>query len=128
MPNSWSRQKLSQKSSKKWLFCQKRSGRIASSRLEMIDEALKYQAEGKYEVVVKIMMDLHRKFNQPPESQNEIYFYQKYGMLIREAESYLLQYSKYQDPLAMVQACDIYIQLLRDIEEVMKGAEIVARS
>ena len=60
----------------------------------MIDEALKYQAEGKYEVVVKIMMDLHRKFNQPPESQNEIYFYQKYGMLIREAESYLLQFIK----------------------------------
>jgi FKBP12-rapamycin binding domain len=95
------------------------------TRLEMIDEALKYQAEGKYDVVVKIMRDLHKKVNEPPESQNEIFFYQKYGMAIREAESYLLQYQRYRDPMSMVQACEVYIQLLKDIEDHMKGVETV---
>lgn len=91
----------------------------------MIDEALKYQGEGKYDVVVKIMRDLHNKVNEPPESQNEIYFYQKYGVAIREAECYLLQYERYRDPMSLVQACEIYIQLLKDIEEHMKGVETV---
>lgn len=91
----------------------------------MIDEALKYQTEGKYDVVVQLMTEVHKKFNQPPESQNEIYFYQKYGYSIREAEGYLLQYKKYKDPLAMVQAYDIYIQLLKEFEELMKGVETV---
>ena len=34
----------------------------------MIDEALKYQAERKYEVVIKIMMELIRKMNLSQES------------------------------------------------------------
>jgi FKBP12-rapamycin complex-associated protein len=93
--------------------------------LETIDEALKYQAEGKYDIVLKIMMDLHKKSREDPESQNEVLFYQKYGFLIREAENYLNQYKKYKDPLATCQACEIYIQLLKEIEESMNGIETV---
>lgn len=92
----------------------------------MIDEALKYQSEGKFDMVVKIMNDLHLKVNAPPESQNEIHFYQKYGSAIREAESYLLQYQKYRDPMSMVQACEIYILLLKDIEDQLVGVKTVA--
>lgn len=92
----------------------------------MIDEALKYQTENKYDVVIKIMMELIRKLNAPPESQNETYFYQRYGPQIRESEAYLMHYNRYKDPLAMGQACEIYIQILKDIEDNMKGVETVS--
>ena len=92
----------------------------------MIDEALKYQMERKYDIVLKIMMDLIRKMPSPPESQNEVFFYQRYGAQIHESECLLVHYTKYKDPMAMVQACEIYVNIVRDIQENMKGVENVS--
>jgi hypothetical protein len=71
------------------------------------------------------MMELHKKFNQPPESQNEIFFYQKFGTLIREAEGYLHLFMTYKDNLALLQANSIYGYLCHEMDESMKGVDTV---
>lgn len=91
----------------------------------MIDEAAKYQPEEKYDSVIKIMMELHNKMHAEPESQHEIYFYQRYGYVIREAENYLTQYLHLRDHIAMDHAWEIYTRIFRDIEQSMKLVENV---
>lgn len=96
------------------------------SRFETIDEAINYQSEGKYDIVVKMLMDVHAKLNNPPESQVEIVFYQKYGNMLKDAENLLQNYRRYRDPMAMYQAFDIYLQLHTILKESMKELETVA--
>ena len=94
-------------------------------RFETIDEAINYQSEGKYDIVVKMLMDVHAKMSNPPESQVEIVFYQKYGNMLKDAENLLQHYRKYRDPMAMFQAFDIYLQLHTILKESMKELETV---
>jgi FKBP12-rapamycin complex-associated protein len=93
--------------------------------LEAINEAMTYQAEGKYDLVAKIFLDLHSKMDTPPESQIEMFFYEKYGNMLKEAENLLLHYKKYQDPMAMYQAFEYYIQLQSVLEKSMKDLETI---
>ena len=95
------------------------------TRFETIDEAINFQADGNYNKVVSMFMELHVKLNEPPESQVEILFYQKYGNMLKEAENLLLHYKKYKDPMAMYQAFEIYLQLHTVLKESMKELETV---
>jgi hypothetical protein len=71
------------------------------------------------------MMELHNRMQADPESQHEIYFHQRYGYIIREAENYLRQYVLLRDHIAMDHAWEIYTRIFRDIEQSMKLVENV---
>lgn len=92
---------------------------------EIINEVIQFAVDGKFDMVAKIMLELHAKIRKPPGSQNEILFYQRYGSILREAELLLEQYLKYRDPNSMYQVFDIYILISTELEEKIKAIETV---
>lgn len=95
---------------------------------EMINEVIQFAVDGKFDMVAKIMLDLHAKIRKPPGSQNEVLFYQRYGSILREAELILEQYLKYRDPNSMYQVFDIYIPISTALEENIKAIETVCET
>jgi len=76
---------------------------------EGIEEAwLLFFEQKDLKKMIEALQEMHEESKIPPETLSEISFYQKYGMEILLAESWLMRYVKVQDETALNQAWDIY--------------------
>lgn len=85
---------------------------------EGIEEAwLLFYEQKDIKKMIEALQEMHEESRKKPETLSEISFYQKYGMKIQLAESWLLRYMKITDETALNQAWDIYRHLFLVFKE-----------
>ena len=92
---------------------------------EALDEALRYFMQNNFEAACQLLIPLHQQLHKPPESQNQIHFYQEFSDDLNEAESYLKLYLKIKDPIPMYNALQIYFKLLKSLENLSAGTKYI---
>ena len=79
---------------------------------EVIKEAnIMYYSEENTQEAIKLLLDMHERMEKPPETMNEISFYQVYGSKLSTAESWLRKYLISKNELDINQAFNIYLEV-----------------
>lgn len=77
------------------------------------------------EKMIEALLEMHKEAKAEPQTLSEISFYQKYGLELQLAESWINRYQKVKDETSLNQAWDIYRNLFlifreqgRDLKKV----------
>jgi len=83
---------------------------------ETIEEATRicYSSENPMGAI-KLLLEQHEKMNDPPETMNEIAFYQMYGSVLKQAESWIKKYVESKNELDLNQAWEIYYGIYKSV-------------
>ena len=93
---------------------------------EGIEEAWKFYYNDKnIDGVIKVLLSLHEKMKNKPESLSEIAFHQNFGAEISDAEAWFQHYMKTKDEISLHQAFDIYYQIYKKIIPKIENLKIV---
>lgn len=93
---------------------------------EGIEEAWKFYYNDKnIDGVIKVLLGLHEKMKNKPESLSEIAFHQNFGAEIGDAEAWFQHYMKTKDEISIHQAFDIYYQIYKKIIPKIENLKIV---
>ena len=73
---------------------------------------------GKYDgdLMINNLKDLHKRMEDPPETMNEINFYQGFSSDLEEAQLWTNVYQQTRNPSDMNQAWDIYFNVFKRIQ------------
>ena len=85
---------------------------------ETIEEATRicYNADN-VTGAIKILLELHDKMGQPPETLNEIAFHQAYGSCLKQAESWIKKFLESKNELDLNQAWEIYYTVYKSVRD-----------
>eukprot|EP00826_Nyctotherus_ovalis_P038572 TRINITY_DN3621_c0_g1_i10.p1 TRINITY_DN3621_c0_g1~~TRINITY_DN3621_c0_g1_i10.p1 ORF type:complete len:740 (-),score=270.65 TRINITY_DN3621_c0_g1_i10:161-2380(-) len=83
---------------------------------ETIEEATRIcYSTGNVSGAIKILLELHEKMAQPPETLNEIAFHQAYGSSLKQAESWIKKFLESKNELDLNQAWEIYYTVYKSV-------------
>lgn len=90
---------------------------LSESWTEAIEEASRvYFAKNDAETMIGNLKDLHKRMQQPPETINEINFYQGFASDLEEALLWTQMYERTKNQSDMNQAWDIYLNVFKRIQ------------
>jgi len=91
---------------------------------EAIEESAKlYYQSNDINGMIKVLMELHDKMHNIPETMNEIHFYQLYSSDLNEAENLIKRYIETKNELEIKQAWDIYQSIFTNIIDISKNVK-----
>ena len=91
---------------------------------ESIEESAKLFFQSKdIKASTKILLELHKKFQNPPKTMNEIHFHQLYRSELKEANKLLQEYIENNNLVAYKEAWDIYHSCFRSIAQNFSNFE-----
>ena len=91
---------------------------------EAIEESAKlYFQSSDIKGMIKILMEVHEKMKNPPETMNEIHFHQLYASDLSEAETYLKRYIETLNEMDLKQAWDIYHSVFKSMNEAFNDVK-----
>ena len=89
---------------------------LSETWTESIEEASRiYFAKNDAESMINHLKDLHKNMEKPPETMNEINFYQGFASDLEEAQLWTHLYQQTKNQSDMNQAWDIYFYVFRRI-------------
>lgn len=91
---------------------------------EAIEESAKlYYQSNDVKGMIKVLMELHDKMHNLPETMNEIHFHQLYSADLTDAENYIKRYIESKNELEIKQAWDIYQSIFTNIIDISKNVK-----
>eukprot|EP01022_Parablepharisma_sp_SALTPOND_P010231 TRINITY_DN1420_c0_g2_i1.p1 TRINITY_DN1420_c0_g2~~TRINITY_DN1420_c0_g2_i1.p1 ORF type:complete len:2697 (-),score=257.94 TRINITY_DN1420_c0_g2_i1:82-8172(-) len=83
---------------------------------ETIEEATRicYSTDNVHGAV-NLLLELHDKMSQPPETMNEIAFHQAYGSSLKRAEAWLRKFVESKNEMDLNQAWEIYYTIYKSV-------------
>jgi FKBP12-rapamycin complex-associated protein len=91
---------------------------------EAIEESAKlYYQSNDINGMIKILMELHDKMRNVPETMSEIHFHQLYSADLSDAENYIKRYIDSKNELDIKQAWDIYQSIFTNIIDISKNVK-----
>ena len=82
--------------------------KAAEASMENIEEAAKLYSSGDKKGMIKTLLEVHEKMKNPPETLNEIHFFQLYGGELNEAEYKIKTYLDPHNIIEIIDAWDLY--------------------
>lgn len=91
---------------------------------EAIEESAKlYYQSSDIKGMIKVLMELHDKMHNTPETMNEIHFHQLYSADLNDAENFIKRYLESKNELEIKQAWDIYQSIFTNIIDISKNVK-----